>query len=59
MYRNRLAAELCLDPLEELTVLPGPSDWIQGCGSRKGKEEGEEEKEGWWEVAKNVGWEGV
>jgi len=44
--KMRLAAGLCLDPLEELTALPRPSSWIEGVLLLRGGEEEGRGKEG-------------
>jgi len=42
--RKRFAAELCLDPLGELTALPRPPSWIKGKSLREGKRTGKTER---------------
>jgi hypothetical protein len=44
MYKKRLVAGLCPDPLGELTALPRPPSWFEE--GRFAAEEGKEGKEG-------------
>ena len=54
--KNCLSAELCPDPLGELTTLPRPHSWIMGkAGERRDGKAGGEGREGSEEGGEAIG----